>query len=201
MKSFSVYSYIMIILSLYENLNKSIKINFYVNAMSLNTNVNSLPPNIIKISADQNFMNLNSEFNKVKEIQNTQIKNLNLNSNDNFIKKNSNSISNTNNIHLKSDVNIKIQEKTSLKNFNPNQTKNNLQVADNPIISEISHISHMPYKIKLIDTVILIKKNQTDGHIKEKIHFELSPGTFNQIITKISLQSSSEKFSNFRLSS
>jgi hypothetical protein len=224
MKSLSVYSFIMIILSFNENFNERIKLNFLVSAMGLNTKMNSLPQNQIAVSTSQNFMNLNTENGKTKmydglndkvkkiiynknekdkEIQNHMIDSIST-TNEKFLKKvsyhNSNSDSDLNNKHIRN--NDKSPEKSSEtqtpRNF-PQNSENDLSYPTN--ISEISHISNLAYKIKSIDTIILLKKNQTDANIKEKIQFELSTGTFTQIITKISLQSSADKFSNFRLSS
>jgi hypothetical protein len=68
-------------------------------------------------------------------------------------------------------------------------------------INENTNFYSENYAIKTIDTSILVKQNQTNGIIKEKILFELNEGKFKQIVRKISLQSSSGKFSNFKLSS
>ena len=56
-------------------------------------------------------------------------------------------------------------------------------------------------KIESISTNILIKKDKTDGHVSEKIKFNLIEGVFSSLTRKISLLGTSEKNFGFRLSS
>jgi hypothetical protein len=161
MKSLSVNTLSLLFLILYEIPRINYKSNFFVNTIS----GEKLPRNDIKITSDQNLLNLNANFNKEKILD--------------FVnKKNKNSeISNS-------------QENTGenfLKNRNILQTE--------PIFPREN------YLIKSIDTIIVLKQNQTNGEVKEKISFELSRGKFSSLTRKISLHSSAEKFSNFKLSS
>ena len=83
----------------------------------------------------------------------------------------------------------------SQENKGENFLKNSYKIQPEPIFPRENYI------IKSIDTIIVLKQNQTNGEVKEKITFELSRGKFSSLTRKISLQSSSERFSNFKLSS
>jgi len=57
------------------------------------------------------------------------------------------------------------------------------------------------FNITDVDSEIKIYKDNSYGIIKEKIKFELTQGVHNKIIRKISLDGTSDKLYNFKISS
>jgi hypothetical protein len=56
-------------------------------------------------------------------------------------------------------------------------------------------------KYNSIDTEIMIKKNQKDGYIKERVKYTLKGGVFDSITRQISLAGTANKHYGFKLAS
>jgi hypothetical protein len=56
-------------------------------------------------------------------------------------------------------------------------------------------------KYNSIDTEIMIKKNQKDGYIKERVKYTLQGGVFDSITRQISLAGTANKHYGFKLAS
>jgi hypothetical protein len=138
---------------------------------------NTFPHKELRIASDQNIVNWNKE-------------NYNRENFYDFVEKNKKS-------------NSVVKEGFFYKDSKPSiESSNNIEkFLNSSLLITEKHPIFENFSINSIDTSILFKHNQTDGIIKEKIIFELNEGKFNQLIRKVSLQSSSDKLSNFKLSS
>jgi len=176
MKSIKISYLTIIFLFIFKEIKFDIKFDIFINSLSMKTD-KSFPQKELSITSDQNFVNWNKEnYNREKfyDFIHKSKNPKNINEEEFYQKAAQLSIESSNNVDKFLNSSMLFPEKyPSLENFSINS----------------------------IDTSILFKQNQTNGLIKEKILFELNEGKFNQLIRKVSLQSSSEKLSNFKLSS
>ena len=137
----------------------------------------TFPQKELSIASDQNFVDWNKEnYNREKFYD--------------FIHKNKNSQIVNEKEFFQKDAQPSLENSNNIDKFLNSSL---------PLLEKHHNLEN--FSINSIDTSILFKQNQTNGLIKEKILFELNEGKFNQLIRKVSLQSSSEKLSNFKLSS